>query len=52
VPTVTGEGACALLLIPALNAGLLEQLTVLLLSHPLAALLDDGAHGTTFGPSA
>jgi hypothetical protein len=40
----------ALLLISALDAGLLEQLAMLLLSHPLTALLDDGAHGTTFGP--
>src|SRR5579859_4761161 len=38
-----------LLLVPALDAGLLEKLAVLLLGHPLAALLDDGAHGTTFG---
>src|SRR6202035_3938108 len=40
----------ALLLVSALDAGLLQQLAMLLLSHPLAALLDDGAHGTTFGP--
>jgi hypothetical protein len=30
-----------LLLVAALDTGLLEQLAVLLLGHPLAALLDD-----------
>jgi len=33
-----------LLLVPALNPCLLQQLTVLLLRHPLAAFLDDRAH--------
>jgi hypothetical protein len=33
------DGA-GLLLVTALNAGLAQQLAVLLLSHPLAALLD------------
>ena len=33
-----------LLLGPALNPGLLQQLAVLLLRHPLAAFLDDRAH--------
>src|SRR6516165_8293911 len=37
----------ALLLVPPLNARLAQQLAVLLLGHPLAALLDDGAHDTT-----
>ena len=36
----------ALLLVAPLDAGLLQQLAVLLLRHPLAALLDDGAHGS------
>jgi hypothetical protein len=31
----------SLLLVPTLDAGLLEQLAVLLLGHALAALLDD-----------
>jgi hypothetical protein len=35
---MTGE---SLLLVPALDAGLLEQLAVLLLGHPLATLLND-----------
>jgi hypothetical protein len=35
-----------LLLVPPLNAGLPQQLAVLLLGHPLTALLDDGAHET------
>jgi hypothetical protein len=41
---MTGE---SLLLVPALDAGLLEQLAVLLLGHALAALLDDRTHETT-----
>ena len=36
-----------LLLVAPLYAGLAQQLAVLLLSHPLPALLDDGAHETT-----
>src|SRR6516165_11056140 len=36
-----------LLLVPALDARLLQQLAVLLLRHALAALLDDRAHETT-----
>src|SRR6516162_7849794 len=40
-------GDAALLLVPPLNARLAQQLAVLLLGHPLAALLDDGAHDTT-----
>src|SRR5579863_1563947 len=36
-----------LLLVPTLDARLLQQLAVLLLGHALAALLDDRAHGTT-----
>src|SRR5580693_332938 len=36
-----------LLLVAALDARLLQQLAVLLLSHALAALLDNRAHGTT-----
>jgi hypothetical protein len=31
-------------LVAALDAGLLQQLAVLLLGHPLATLLDDGTH--------
>ena len=38
------SGAAALLLVAALDAGLAQQLAVLLLRHPLAALLDDRAH--------
>jgi hypothetical protein len=37
----------SLLLVPTLDAGLLEQLAVLLLGHALAALLDDRPHETT-----
>jgi len=44
---VVGPGHRELLLVPALDARLLEQLAVLLLGHPLAALLDDGAHEAT-----
>src|SRR5258708_26002843 len=36
-----------LLLVPALNARLAQQLAMLLLRHPLAALLDYRAHETT-----
>jgi hypothetical protein len=39
------------LLVAALDARLLQQLAVLLLGHPLAALLDDRAHGTSLGVS-
>jgi hypothetical protein len=35
------EAPGPLLLVTALDTGLLEQLAVLLLRHPLAALLDD-----------
>src|SRR5580693_1565618 len=34
-------GSLALLLVPALDAGLAQELAVLLLGHALAALLDD-----------
>src|SRR5580658_9830914 len=49
---ITSYGAPArpprvLLLVPALDARLLQQLAVLLLCHALAALLDDRAHETT-----
>src|SRR4029077_8719480 len=37
----------SLLLVPALDAGLLEQLAVLLLGHALAALLDHRPHEAT-----
>jgi hypothetical protein len=37
---VTLTAGLPLLLVPALNARLAQQLAVLLLSHPLAALLD------------
>jgi hypothetical protein len=37
----------SLLLVPALDARLLEQLAMLLLGHALAALLDDRPHETT-----
>ena len=41
----TSQDRCRpLLLVPALNPCLLQQLTVLLLRHPLAAFLDDRAH--------
>src|SRR5215475_1867847 len=36
-----------LLLVPALHARLAQQLPVLLLRHPLTALLDDRTHETT-----
>src|SRR5262249_62053250 len=45
-----GERAAALLLVPALHPGLPQQLAVLLLGHPLAALLDNRTHGTTLAP--
>src|SRR5215471_6039383 len=35
------------LLVPPLYARLPQQLAVLLLGHPLTALLDNGAHSTT-----
>src|SRR3954469_13498139 len=38
----------ALLLVTALDASLLQQLAGLLLRHPLASLLDDRAHSTTY----
>src|ERR687885_491453 len=44
-PRPQGRGARgASLLVAALVARLAQQLAVLLLGHPLAALLDDGAH--------
>jgi len=47
-PAAPGPGPReSLLLVPALDAGLLEQLAVLLLGHALAALLDDRPHETT-----
>ncbi|GAB6901139.1 hypothetical protein JCM9957A_42290 [Kineosporia succinea] len=36
-----------LLLVATLVTRLAQQLAVLLLGHPLAALLDDGAHGSS-----
>jgi len=42
-----GPSAVRLLLVPSLNSGLPQQLAMLLLGHPLAALLDDGTHDTT-----
>jgi hypothetical protein len=48
MPGQAGAGTKeSLLLVPALNAGLLEQLAVLLLGHALAALLDHGPHEAT-----
>src|SRR5690348_2413062 len=44
VPTAV---VAALLLVATLVTRLAQQLAVLLLSHPLAALLDDGAHGSS-----
>jgi hypothetical protein len=44
VNTCDGQTVALLLLVTALNASLLEQLAVLLLRHPLAALLDDRTH--------
>src|SRR3954470_3461462 len=46
--TRTTEGGTSLssLLVASLDAGLLEQLAVLLLRHPLAALLDDRTHAS------
>src|SRR3954449_12369826 len=42
--TAGGTGRIALLLVASLDAGLLQQLAVLLLRHPLAPLLDDRTH--------
>ena len=42
---VTGDGtSLSSLLVAPLDAGLLEELAVLLLRHPLTALLDDRTH--------
>src|SRR3954454_1873244 len=49
-PRVSAPGPlprAVLLLVAPLNARLLQQLAVLLLRHALAALLDDGTHGTS-----
>src|SRR4051794_20863587 len=42
--TTAGGTSVSSLLVAPLDAGLLEQLAVLLLRHPLAALLDDRTH--------
>src|ERR687890_1390320 len=42
--TTAGGTSVSSLLVAALDAGLLQQLAVLLLRHPLAALLDDRTH--------
>src|SRR3954464_2331629 len=42
--TTAGGTGAALLLVASLDAGLLQQLAVLLLRHPLASLLDDRTH--------
>src|SRR3954470_15715041 len=42
--TRTTVGGTGLLLVASLDAGLLQQLAVLLLRHPLAPLLDDRTH--------
>src|SRR3954452_24788354 len=43
--TTAGGTSVRSLLVASLDAGLLEQLAVLLLRHPLAPLLDDRTHG-------
>src|SRR5918911_490559 len=43
--TTAGGTSLSSLLVAALDAGLLQQLAVLLLRHPLAPLLDDRTHG-------
>src|SRR3954464_4660431 len=43
--TTAGGTSVSSLLVAPLDAGLLQQLAVLLLRHPLAALLDDRTHG-------
>src|SRR3954471_24231169 len=43
--TTAGGTSVSSLLVASLNARLLQQLAVLLLRHPLAALLDDRTHG-------
>src|SRR3954464_2709891 len=43
--TTAGGTSVSSLLVAPLDAGLLEELAVLLLRHPLAALLDDRTHG-------
>src|SRR5215210_1265106 len=43
--TVVGGTSVSSLLVATLDARLLQQLAVLLLGHPLAALLDDRTHG-------
>jgi hypothetical protein len=45
-PTSYGYANRTLLLVTALNAGLLQELAVLLLGHALTTLLDDRAHET------
>jgi hypothetical protein len=50
-PFTAGRPVWSLLLVAALDARLLQKLAVLLLGHPLAALLDDRAHGTSLGVS-
>src|SRR3954471_17568594 len=42
--TTAGGTSLSSLLVASLDAGLLQQLAVLLLRHPLAALLDDRTH--------
>src|SRR4051794_380734 len=42
--TTAGGTSVSSLLVASLDAGLLEELAVLLLRHPLAALLDDRTH--------
>src|ERR671929_2209430 len=42
--TTAGGTSVSSLLVASLDAGLLQQLAVLLLRHPLAALLDDRTH--------
>src|SRR5215213_250117 len=43
--TTAGGTSVSSLLVAPLDAGLLEELAVLLLRHPLTALLDDRTHG-------
>src|SRR4051812_47168885 len=43
--TTAGGTSLSSLLVASLDAGLLQQLAVLLLRHPLAPLLDDRTHG-------
>jgi hypothetical protein len=46
-PKADPEAPSGSLLVPPLYACLPQQLAVLLLSHSLPALLDDGTHSTT-----